>query len=199
MHPNTKQNGGVLCCGRYFCHELHDGDTVAAEEPMALSSLGLGLEGQWRPSTGTVAQGDESPVPLWHHTEDNSLSQHLWTMIHPPPLRMHQSTVSCEWNRRAAWSGSVWHLSGSCSSWSLGNSDRDLKSDQKDLNCHLNRKRTSAGKHREENRFVLSFPEAEEKLQRSMPGFNLGSLLPLPTFSPFLHCHSCSFHPNGLK
>lgn len=45
-----------------------------------------------------------------------------------------------------------------------GTSNRDLKSDQKDVNLCLNRKRTLVRKHREENSFVASFTEAKEKL-----------------------------------
>lgn len=96
---------------------------------MSLCSLGSCSKGQRWPGTGNAALQKEgrkrqfwrTKVPLRYHTKANSLSQCLRIPIHLRPPRTHQSTVSCEQNKRAAWRAGVWHWGGFCSARGLRN------------------------------------------------------------------------------
>lgn len=121
----------VLCWGRSFCLGLHDRDMVAAEEviprlsaPWARAQKGSGgLALAMRHCGKRVGNSSPAaPMSLWgtvlkltrfHSTSGHQSISDL--------QGMHQSTVSCEQDRRAAWRACVWYWGGCCSAWGLGN------------------------------------------------------------------------------
>lgn len=185
------------CAVGGFCLGLHDGDIVAAEEPMALSSLGLCPEGQWRPSTGTVAQGDENPVPFCHPTE--------LTRFHSTSRPRSTCNIRGCTKARLVVSGTEGQLGevvpdfgvAAATHEALGTPTGTLNLTRKIWTHASTERGLQQGSIERKTALQYHFQRLKSSC-KDLPGFHLSSLLPLLSFSPFLHHPFCSFHPCGL-